>query len=153
MCRLSELQAYQAPINRISPLTGILNPAAGLWTAVLCVSHQLATSAAYFPARSVDPLIHVCGFVRHYSTTEDCKFVVICKMQIEMQLIRPRKQNSLFLIGMDFVHPDPCRPKVKPHPLIEELRKFLMPVSRDSRLELSKLRIHSSPGPSPIPTN
>ena len=79
----------------------------------------------------------------------------------------PEKGNNFFAVstapapgsssnsqkGMDFVHPDPCRPKVKPHPLIEELGKFLMPVSRDSRLELSKLRIHSSPGPSPIPTN
>ena len=55
--------------------------------------------------------------------------------------------------GIDFVHPDPCRSKVKPHPLIEELRKFLLPDFRDSGFELSKLKVDSSPGPSPFTTN
>ena len=57
-----------------------------------------------------------------------------------------------YKIGIDFVHPDPCRSKVKPHPLIEELRKFLLPDFRDSGFELSKLKVDSSPGPSPFTT-
>ena len=51
-----------------------------------------------------------------------------------------------FINGIHSVHPNPCPSKVKLHPLIWELRNFLLDDFRNSDLELSKLE--SSPSSS-----